>query len=1016
MQLGKFFIMVWLISYASFVHAWNIRLDVDETKTMQVYLTHTKSITDADVYLTWVDLDATTNRFYSWDAAEKSWLNQLSPMSQLTELPAVENYTIPHIENSCPDTHRCYLAFVAVEKNKAPLNPTYWQHSNLLPLSLAAAQHRLYGQSVFIDPDYVNRNPSSPPVPTADKAAEEGANLDSADDGDTSTGNTTEKPDIFKLVGNKIYYANGQAERFQVIDVSNVTAPQLMSSLSLTGSPRELYIINDMIVLVQTIYDQKTYQNSALVQTLTQNEQGQLTIVHETHLTGTLKESRRRNNTFYFITESYQSGSKLTIHALDLDAQGVLTANTEHAMTGYSPVISIFSDYLVIANRQAENYQFSEINVFALHDSNSALRALPILQVEGTIPSEFHLDVRNDQLRFVYGSSWRNREAGSSLAIYDLTTEKPSLLGKVDNIAPNEALFATRFSKERAFVVTYERTDPLWVIDLRDPTQPTIQGELHVPGWSEKLFFNEDRLFAVGIHDQPEADEKQERVRRVAMSLFDVSDPTSPALFSRFIPLLDQKVRYSYSPALEDERALLLEWDNAFAALPISSWETDAGNHLQLVSLANDTLTDLGRIDTSLSLLRSTRLDNTHLAALADQALLTIDTATQPPSIAAQLELARSINWIHYDKDFIWAAARGTQGFYRFYQFSPDNLAEPVKTWNLAQGVHSIESSSSHVVFYKTNPLTIQSLDLSTGILSANTPLTSIIEAAEDKNLIEPTWYNRSQPIVHQGRLYIAEQRPLQQELSTAYTAMLGEQDEKAFYNAQHWILKVLDIQTHALLSEYSIAGMPVGFTESGELITRQNSDKGTLQFHVSQLNPDSTQLLHTQTLKECPSYAATIRSETHLFVTCQQAYYYPEPKVYEEEEGVSDSIAPPPYDAGQTTLYQLALTTSLPMTQQWELKNSQNVLAITADTALISENQYYMYDDVAIDVDVPMQRTSLPYYEGYSSCGVYRLTSEKSPDLLKEVNSCYGTDSMALSSNQLWQAEGFKGISTLTW
>lgn len=1013
MPLGKFLIMVWLISYASFSHAWNIRLDVDETKTMQVYLSHAQGVTNADVYLTWVDLDATTDRFYSWDAVEKKWLKQLTPMSQLTDLPAVDNYTVPHINNRCPDTHRCYLAFVAVEKDKAPLNPSYWQHSNLLPLSLAAAQHRLYGQSVFIDANHVNRSPSAPPsAPTADKAAEEGANLDSADDGETTSGNTTEKPDIFKLIGNKIYYANGQAERFQVIDVSNVTAPQLMSSLSLTGSPRELYIINDKIVLVQTLYDQKTYQNNVLIQTLSQDAQGQLSVVHQTQFSGHLKESRRRNNTFYFITETYQSGSKLTIHALDLDAQGALTANTEHTMAGYSPVISIFSDYLVIANRQVENYQFTDINVFALHEST--LRALPVLQVEGTIPSEFHLDVRENQLRFVYGSSWRNREEGSSLAIYDLTTEKPSLLGNVDNIAPNEALFATRFSKERAFVVTYERTDPLWVIDLRDPTQPTIQGELHVPGWSEKLFFNEDRLFAVGIHDQPEPDEKLERVRRVAMSLFDVSDPTQPALFSRFIPLLDKNVRYSYSPALDDERALLLEWDNAFAALPISSWETEAGNHLQLVSLANDTLTDLGRVDTSLSLLRSTRLDNTHLAALADQALLTINTATQPPKVAAQLELARSINWIHYGKDFIWAAARGTQGFYRFYQFSPDNLAEPIKTWNLAQGVHSIEWSASHVIFYKTNPLTIQSLDINTGILSASTPLTSIVNTEDAKDVIEPTWYQRSQPIVYQGRLYIAEQRPLKQELSTAYMAMLGEHDEKAFYNSLHWILKVWDIQTYTLLSEYSIAGMPVGFTESGELITRQHNNEGMLQFQVSQLNPESTQLLSTQTLQDCPSYAATTVSNTHLFATCQQTYDYPEPKV-SEDEGVSELIAPPPYEAGQTILYQLALTTSLPMTQQWELKNYQNVLAITGDTALISDNHYYRYDDT-IDIDMPMQRSSLPYYEGYPNCGVYRLTSEKAPDLLQTLEHCYGSDSIALSTKQLWQAEGFKGISTITW
>jgi len=105
------------------------------------------------------------------------------------------------------------------------------------------------------------------------------------------------------------------------------------------------------------------------------------------------------------------------------------------------------------------------------------------------------------------------------------------------------------------------------------------------------MFFHEDRLLTVGIDEQP--NEEEDWVQRVAISLFNVTELNKPELINRFTPLVGE-TNYNQSLALDDERVLLLDWNDAFAALPINSmkystkyskrslWKTGA-NHLQIV-------------------------------------------------------------------------------------------------------------------------------------------------------------------------------------------------------------------------------------------------------------------------------------------------------------------------------------------------------------------------------------------------------------------------------------------------
>jgi hypothetical protein len=118
----------------------------------------------------------------------------------------------------------------------------------------------------------------------------------------------------------------------------------------------------------------------------------------------------------------------------------------------------------------------------------------------------------------------------------------PSVIASLD-VVRGEQLFATRFTPDAAYVVTFEQVDPLWVIDLQDPASPEVVGSLVVPGWSTHLVpAGPGRLVAVGV-DPTDG-------WRATASLFDVSDPSAPVLADR------ADLGVGWSTAFHDRKAL----------------------------------------------------------------------------------------------------------------------------------------------------------------------------------------------------------------------------------------------------------------------------------------------------------------------------------------------------------------------------------------------------------------------------------------------------------------------------
>jgi hypothetical protein len=96
---------------------------------------------------------------------------------------------------------------------------------------------------------------------------------------------------------------------------------------------------------------------------------------------------------------------------------------------------------------------------------------------------------------------------------------RPALLGK-----PGEQVYGVRFVGDRGYVVTFRRSDPLYVLDLANATDPRITGALELAGYSDYLFpLANGLLLGVG-HDA----DTDGRITGLKVALMDVADATQP--------------------------------------------------------------------------------------------------------------------------------------------------------------------------------------------------------------------------------------------------------------------------------------------------------------------------------------------------------------------------------------------------------------------------------------------------------------------------------------------------------
>ena len=191
-------------------------------------------------------------------------------------------------------------------------------------------------------------------------------------------------------------------------------------------------------------------------------------------------------------------------------------------------------------------------------------------EVTGWLLSQFSMDEHQGHLRVASTDSPPFWSTDSSESRVTVLAEREGVLeqvGMVDGLGEGEQIYAVRFMGDLGYVVTFRQVDPLYVIDLADPAQPSVSGELKILGYSAYLHpIGDDLLLGVG------QDATEEGVTKgTQLSVFDVTDPSAPAL-------VDQVQVAGGSSDVEWDHHAFLYWEG-LVVLPLNvyAWDEETG-------------------------------------------------------------------------------------------------------------------------------------------------------------------------------------------------------------------------------------------------------------------------------------------------------------------------------------------------------------------------------------------------------------------------------------------------------
>jgi inhibitor of cysteine peptidase len=187
-------------------------------------------------------------------------------------------------------------------------------------------------------------------------------------------------------------------------------------------------------------------------------------------------------------------------------------------------------------------------------------------EVPGRLLNQFSMDENGDQFRVATTSEFYSPYRGSTL--YNnvfVLDEDMETVGELEEIARDESIYSARFMGDKLYLVTFQRIDPFFVIDLSED-DPKVLGELKLPGYSNYLHpYDEDHVIGIG-KETKEDQYGNVQTLGVKVALFDVSDVRNPKLVDDYEiggPGTDSDVLY-------DHKALLFDRSKGVLSIPVS--------------------------------------------------------------------------------------------------------------------------------------------------------------------------------------------------------------------------------------------------------------------------------------------------------------------------------------------------------------------------------------------------------------------------------------------------------------
>ena len=228
---------------------------------------------------------------------------------------------------------------------------------------------------------------------------------------------------------------------------------------------------------------------------------------------------------------------------------------------------------IITSSNRSQN---TSVYRFKLEDGKMNCKATG--KVPGSILNQFSMDENNGYFRIATtkGSVTGTGDNASRNNMYVLDMDLKQV-GAIEDIAPGEKIYSVRYMGNRAYMVTFRKVDPLFVIDLSTPDKPEILGKLKIPGYSDYLHpYDENHIIGFGKDAAVVANEEGSwgwvdedntaaYYQGMKIAMFDVTDPTNP------IEMWKEEIgdRGTESELLNNHKALLFSKEKNLLAFPI---------------------------------------------------------------------------------------------------------------------------------------------------------------------------------------------------------------------------------------------------------------------------------------------------------------------------------------------------------------------------------------------------------------------------------------------------------------
>ena len=357
---------------------------------------------------------------------------------------------------------------------------------------------------------------------------------------------------VYDYNGSEYNYSASYTEA-AVYDISDRSKPELIDSFCQSGDYVSSRMIGDALYMVSSFY---AYDADDMPSTYCKNATPDEVPANCTYSVETPSDSRF-----------------LVVSSVDT-SDGAKALNTK-SILGSADDIYCNRDYLYVTASEYEAQYYNNVvrNMISFYRPTSVktqiikfsltddLDAVASCYVNGEVNNQYSLDEYNGNLR-VATTSINEKSSFEVNNLYVLDAELREI-GAVEGFAKEESIKAVRYMGDTAYVITYEETDPLFVIDLSAPSDPQILGEVKISGFSTMLVpVDENTVLGIGYNTENVYYTDMEVQDGIKIVTFDVSDKTDPKV-------LDTKVfENCYSAVQSNPKALLVNTERNDFTIP----------------------------------------------------------------------------------------------------------------------------------------------------------------------------------------------------------------------------------------------------------------------------------------------------------------------------------------------------------------------------------------------------------------------------------------------------------------